>query len=339
MNYCTLSKQDEKYKALEDYIKEKKLVADEELTAQVLGSKITTATKYDTPEVYEVISTLYSDLLSECYESGLELHETPILGTTPSNYVSASIDELNVSNVTVKFILFDSQLYYFNKLLSLVLSNLIEVLGDNIWSVEYSECKILRDVPNDLIDCISKLIKDVLYNERYDNYSKDISILKNNSISQTLNKGMNYFPLAHELGHIHIYGEQDKYDQVIDEPITLEEHTKLDETSADLIGCILTIGVMAQHGASIAVGSSYVYLAVQNLKKKCNYYMIQETIDGFYENHSSTHPPEYERMEYIKTAMLTELNIDESGINSIERFCHNIDCLCDYIFREVVEVI
>ncbi|MEZ8230267.1 hypothetical protein AB6C58_15995 [Vibrio splendidus] len=136
------------------------------------------------------------------------------------------------------------------------------------------------------------------------------------------------FIISHELGHLYMYDHIEEFDGItgVDE-LSKKDKAHLDEYDADFIGLSFLANNYFQHGNAKALSGAHLYFLSCLIKKKVDYLILNNTLDGFLGKDTSTHPSEYKRLDDIKERFLPEL----SNLN--------VDCVPVYIYFQNLEVI
>src|SRR5690606_24551688 len=159
-------------------------------------------TRYDNPFGYKILSDLVDALKETCQETGMPLTDFPPYSCIPTGVINAYA--ASVGNPATKFLLFDSQIFFFCNLLSKIVATsqpIINVDGILRTSVDPELVARHLDENDEPVVRLMQLLEASLYSSPSETpaYLPKPPYI---SLVDLLRNSMELFIVAHEFGHV-----------------------------------------------------------------------------------------------------------------------------------------
>ena len=260
----------------------------------------TIPTRYDNPFAYKIVSDLVDHLKVTCQELGIQTDTFPPYSCIPTGVINAYA--ANVGSPPTRFLLFDSQVFFFCNLWAKIIATSQPIIGEGEYVQTSTDPVLVRkhlDANDASVLHLRELLEASLFGSPSDApaylparlYIPQIDLLRDS---------MELFIVAHEFGHVyagHLGPLLNAVSKTSSELISDANDSQKNEYEADSIALLLTLKTMQRRGFDLPLSYIGPYLFFSGLSLLDQYSDFKEGITT--EHVSSGHPSNTDRQAML----------------------------------------
>ncbi len=274
-------------------------------------------TRYDNPFGYKILTGLIDTLKETCQELNIPTDEFPPYACIPTGVINAYA--ASVGEPATKFLLFDSQIFFFCNLLSKVVAISQPIINKDEMLQTSIEPALVREHLDEDDEPVRRL-KELLEASIYESPSNAPAYLPKPPyipLIDLLRDSMELFVVAHEFGHVyagHLGPLLKAVSRTGDDLLEEATESQRIEYEADSIALVLTLQTMKKKGYDLALSYIGPYLFFSGLSLLDKYYEKREGVAAG--AGSDEHPSHADRQAMLNHIVAT-LASEEQFNNAI----------------------